>query len=300
MTDDAVFCDYLSVTYSMLDHPVAEVSRFLLDLGAEVRRDDLYSLGAGGTVTLGVKYGSMRVSASGAALAAIRQAGVYMDFLSVLSGCPHNVTLLDLTLDVWDDAPRRLRALQRRYRGRRVNLTRKGMEWTVLMSERPSDGVMTGTFYVGRKTSARVGAKVYDKQEEARVRRGSIIAPCTRYEVSVKKDYGATLRDASEPTRLFWHLASPALLSSPEGVPEWSSGWSLGWKAGPRPEYLPAEVLGRRIGASPELRLLASIADEMGPEGRVWLVRQLANSLGVDVNGTLSRRSGAALEAADA
>lgn len=297
---DSVFCDYLSVTYPLLDHPVAAVSRFLLAMGAEVRRDDLYLLGAGGTVMLGVQYRTMRISASGAALAAMREAGVYMDFLSLLSECPHNVTLLDLTLDVGDDAPRRLRALQRRYRGRRVNLTRKGTEWTVLMSERPSDGVMTGTFYVGRKTAARVAAKVYDKQEEARVKRGSMMPPCTRYEVTVKKDYGATLRDASEPTRLFWHLASPALLPRPAGVPEWTSGWSQGWKAGPRPEHLPADVLGRRIGDSPELRLLASVADEMGPEGRVWLVRQLASSLGVDVNGTLSRRSDAHTEPADA
>lgn len=300
MTDSAVFCDYLSITYSAIDHPVSAVSRFLLDVGAEVRRDDLYSLGAGGTVTLGLKYGSMRISASGAALTAMRQAGVFMDFLSLLSECPHNVTLLDLTLDVWDDAPRRLRALQRRYKGSRVNLTRKGMEWTVLMSERPSDGAMTGTFYVGRKTSARVGAKVYDKQEEARVRRGSMMPPCTRYEVSVRKDYGATLRDAAEPTRLFWHLASPALLPRPEEAPQWSSGWSQGWKAGPRPEYLPADLLSRRIGDSPELRMLLSIADEMGPEGRVWLVRQFSNAAGVDINGTLSRRSEALVEPAEA
>jgi hypothetical protein len=44
------------------------------------------------------------------------------------------------------------------------------------------------------------------------------------------------------------------------------------------------------LGRSAELDLLGEIADEMGPEGRVWLVRRLAKSLGVSVNGTLSRK----------
>lgn len=295
-----VICDYLSVTYSFDSHPAHRAQMFLASIGAEVAGEGLYRLGDGGTVTVGVKYGTMRISASGAALAAMRTDGVFMDYLSLLSEHPHRVTLLDAALDQERDAPPVLKALQRRYKGRKVHLGRKGMEWTVLMSERPSDGAMTGTFYVGRKTSARVTAKVYDKQEEARVRHAKIIAPRLRYEVSVKKDYGATLRDAAEPERLFWHVASPALLQRPEGVEDWSPDWSQGWSAGPRPELLPAEVLSRRLSNSPELGLLASIADDMGPEGRVWLVRQLANHLGVSVDGPLRKASQVAPQAADA
>lgn len=295
-----VFCDYLSVTYSADFHPARQVSLFLLSLGAEVRRDGLYVLGDGGTVTVGLKYGSMRISASGAAIACMRESGGYMGFLALLSDCPHRVTLLDAAYDQDRDAVPVLKALQRRYKGKKVNLTRKGMEWTVLMSERPSDGAMTGTFYVGRKSAARVSAKVYDKQEEARVRRDKLIAPRLRYEVSVKKDYGATLRDAAEPTRLFWHVASPALLDRPAGVDDWTPDWSQGWSAGPRPDLLPAEVLSRRLSYSPELDLLSSIADDMGPEGRVWLLRQIAKHLGVDVQGSLSRAVQGAPQAADA
>lgn len=292
-----VLCDYLSVTYSVEDHPARRVELLLLSLGAEVAGEGLFRLGEGGTVTVGVKYGTMRVSASGAALAAMREAGGFMGFLSLLSEHPHRVTLLDAALDFEQDAAPVLKALQRRYKGRKVFLGRKGADWTVLMSERPSDGAMTGTFYVGRKTSARATAKVYDKQEEARARRVKITGPRLRYEVSVKKDYGATLRDAAEPDRLFWHVASPALLPAPDGIEEWSPDWSQGWSAGPRPELLPWDVLSRRLSNSPELDLLASLADDMGPNGRVELLRQLAGVLGVSIEGRVSPRSDGALQA---
>ena len=59
-------------------------------------------------------------------------------------------------------------------------------------------------------------------------------------------------------------------------------------------------MLDRRVSHSPELRLLGSIADEMVPEGRVWLARKLLGSLGVEVQGSLSKRSEDALQAADA
>jgi hypothetical protein len=307
-----VICDYLSVTYSPELHPVRRVELFLLSLGAQVQYDKdargvvrkwLYRLGDGGTVTVGGMYGTMRISASGAALAAMRDAGAFEDYLWLLGECPYRVTLLDAALDVETDAPPVLKALQRRYKGKLVYLGRKGLEWTVLMSERPSDGVMTGTFYVGRKTTARATAKVYDKQEEARVRHAKIIAPRLRYEVSVKKDYGATLADAGRPERLFWHVAAPALLPRPADVDGWSPDWAgelEGWRAGSRPELDPVDVLSRRLSRSPELELLTSIADDMGEGGRVWLLRQLASVLGVTVEGRIQNAPQAAPRAADA
>lgn len=290
--DDLPFCDFLTVTYSPLDHPSAAVVRLLALVGAEPRGEGCYSVGERGTILVGPQKRTVWVSATGDALAHLRRCGAYMDFLAVLSDCPHNVTRLDAALDVGVDAPPILRALQRRYKGGKVCLTRKGMGWSTLLSERPSDGSPTGTFYVGHRSSARVTARVYDKQEEARARRGILMGPCTRYEVTVRKDYGATLRDAAEPERLFWRVASPSLLKRPDGVPDWSPEWSSRWTAPPaRADLLPAEVLGRRVSSSPEIDMLASIADEMGPNGRVWLVRQLAARLGVEVPCRLHRAS---------
>jgi len=287
----SAFCDYLSVTYHPEDHPSSRVCLFLAEHGAELACEGLYRLGDGGTVKVGRMYGSQRVSASGAALEYLRGKGAYMDYLSILSEAPHRVTLLDAARDYPVDAPPVLAALQRRYKGSPVYLTRKGVGWKVLLSERPSDGAVTGTFYAGHDGSARVSAKVYDKQEEARIKRGKLLPPTTRYEVRVKKDTGITLRDAAEPERLFWHYASPSLLAAPDDVPPWSADWSQGWSAGPRPEFLPAELLARRVSSSPELDLLLSIADEMGPGGRVWLARRLMDRLGVSVSGSLSVRS---------
>lgn len=291
------FCDYLSVTYHPEDHPCRRVAVFLAQCGAVLACEGLYRLGDGGTVKVGRMYGSQRVSASGAALAYMRSEGVFMDYLSILSECPHRVTLLDAARDYMQDAPPVIAELQRRYKGQSVNLTRKAVGWKVLLSERPSDGAATGTFYAGHDGSARVSAKVYDKQEEVRIKRGKVIPPTTRYEVRVKKDTGITLRDAAEPERLFWHYASPSLLPRPDGAPEWSPDWSQGWSAGPRPELLPAEVLARRVSNSSELSLLFEIADEMGPNGRQWLVRRFAELAGVEIKGSLSRGSVGAPEA---
>lgn len=280
-----VICDYLSVTYSPDRHPARRVELLLLDIGALALSEGLYRLGEGGTVKIGLMYSTMRISASGAALAAMREAGVFEDYLWLLSEYDYRITLLDAALDIDTDAPPVLKALQRRYKGKLVHLGRKGLEWTVLMAERPSDGLMTGTFYVGRKTTARATAKVYDKQEEARVRRAKLTTPRLRYEVSVKKDYGATLADAGRPSRLFWHVAAPALLPRPSDVEDWSPDWAgeiESWRAGSRPDLDPVDVLSRRLAHSPEIDLLVSIADDMGPGGRVWLARQLLRHMGVE------------------
>jgi len=162
------------------------------------------------------------------------------------------------------------------------------------------DGRETGTFYVGHRTAARATARVYDKAWERLQRANETCPPRTRYEVTVRKDYGATLRDAAEPRRLFWHVASPALLDAPDDVEPWDSGWGGGWRAVDLPDPLPAEVLGRRVEFSPELAMLADIADRMGPEGRVWLARRLLAKLGVECSSSLRLSAAAALAAGEA
>lgn len=284
----AVICDWLDVTFHPEAAPLLSLKSLLLEMGADVLSPEAFRVGSG-SVHIARKYGVMRVSASGAALQAMRDAGVFMDWLSALSEAPHRITRLDAAYDVFADGADVLDDLRRQYSSGSVNLGRKAMPISLLLAVRP-DGRETGSFYVGRRSRARVTARVYDKRQEQLDKRGVDGVPRTRYEVTVKQDYGATLRDAAEPDRLFWHVASPALLAKPDGMPSWSADWSQGWRADPRPELLAADVLERRLGRSAELDLLGEIADEMGPEGRVWLVRRLAKSLGVSVNGTLSRK----------
>lgn len=280
-------CDYLNVTFDRNLNPASALEKLLLSMGADVRFDGLYRLGESGTVKLGVRYGVYCVSASGAALAHMRDVGGFMHWLSALGEFPHRITRLDAAVDFGEDGADVYDRLRGRYPSGFVNLGRKALQVKHITQIRP-DGRETGTFYVGHRSKARATARVYDKAWERLVNAGVVGPPRTRYEITVKQDYGATLRDAAEPDRLFWHVAAPALLDRPADMPDWCADWGTGWQAPSRPDLLPADILSRRVPVSPELGLLASIADEMGPGGRAWLVRQIAARLGVDITGTVS------------
>jgi len=279
------FADHVAVTFHLERNPRGALSALLLTSGASVLDDRTFRVGEG-TVKLYPAYGVLYCSASGAALDHLRSCGLFMEWLSIIAEWPHRITRLDVAHDFDVDGADALDLLRARYPGGRVNLGRKALPVSLQLGIR-DDGRETGTFYVGHRTKARCTARVYDKRQERLDRRGVDGAPRTRFEVTVKQDYGATLRDAAEPDRLFWHVAAPALLDAPEGVSSWSPDWSQGWKADPRSERLPAEVLARRVSESSELDMLMAIADEMGPGGRVWLARRLLDRLGVEVRGSL-------------
>lgn len=292
------FCDHLAVTFHRERNPLGSLRSLLSDAGAIAVDDRTYRAGEG-TVKLYVTYGVLYCSASGSALAHLRARGLFMDWLSIIGDWPHRVTRLDVAHDVLRDGADAIDELRSWYPSGHVNLGRKALRVKLELAIR-DDGRETGTFYVGHRSKARATARVYDKRQE-RLDRAGITGPHrTRYEVTVKQDYGATLRDASEPARLFWHVASPALLGAPGDVPAWTPDWSCGWKSDPRPDLLPSEVLDRRLSNSAELSLLLSLADEMGPEGRVRLVRRIADLAGVEVQGRLSKRSEDASLAVDA
>lgn len=292
------FCDHLSVSFHPDRNPFSGLRSLLLSVGASVLDDRTYRVGEG-SVKLYKAYRVLYCSASGAALQHLRDTGSFMDWLSTISEWPHRITRLDVAHDFYVDGADVLDALRARYPGGRVNLGRKALGVKLELAIR-DDGRETGTYYVGHRSKARCTARVYDKRQERLDKVGQDGPPRTRFEVTVKQDYGATLRDAAEPERLFWHTASPALLDPRVGVPAWSADWSQGWRADPPPDLLPADVLSRRVSNSAELQVLASLADEMGPNGRVWLLRQIAQSLGVDVQGSLAMSPSALAEAPEA
>lgn len=278
-----VICDWLDVTHSIDDTPLSEVRLLLLSWDAEAAGPDFFRVGDGGAVKLEKRGTFTRVSLSGGAVSWLRSTGNWLSMLGLLASSPHRVTRLDAAYDVPVDGADVIAAMRRRFRSGEVRLGRKALKTTCLLAVRP-DGRETGTWYAGHRSNARATARVYDKAWERLQKAGVAVPPCTRYEVTVKKDYGATLRDAAEPERLFWHVAAPALLEAPEGVPAWDAGWAEGWVL-KRPEVMPAAVLEARVSRSAELTVLLEAADALGPAGRVFLARRVLRRLGVTAEG---------------
>ena len=101
---------------------------------------------------------------------------------------------------------------------------------------------------------------------------------CLRYEVTVTGKMGPTLRDAADPTALFWHFAGGTLLPAPDNVPAWC-GHGEGFKVDRVVDLLPFQALQRRIECSPEVEDLVMLADRLGPSGASTLNRLLTQRL---------------------
>ena len=288
-----VFCDYLSVTC----HPEASFydDLYVWCVAEWPVRFDVdgvvgFDVGSHGLVSLAKdrNHKFHRSSASGDALRRMREIGAFGDYLSLLSAVPHKVTRLDAALDVPVDFPVIYGALMARYPDDRVALTRKQMVVTHDVSARLSDGVRTGTWYVGKKSKARVTAAVYDKQEEAFAKRGEILPPTTRYEMRFSKDLGCTLRDAYMPKSLFYEFASPAILDRPDQVPSWTPHGES-WQGEPVEPKLTYTQLLNRIDNSPELLALQRMAVDLGEPG----IELLLNRIGRSLRGQLSKSEAA-------
>ena len=88
-----------------------------------------------------------------------------------------------------------------------------------------------------------------------------------------------TLVDAVDPTPLFWHYAGDTLLVTPVGIDAWVAGrahnpWVHSWVP-----PTPAAIMLERVNDSPELKALAQLAVDAGPEGRTLLKRIVAERL---------------------
>lgn len=278
------FCDYLDVTYAPDDCPFPEVNAFLLGLGFGLSRDTGGSLvylppkPSRGALVIQHRSRFARISASGMVCAYLRSVSAWDEYLILLANSPHKVTRLDAALDLPTDGADALQVFQSRYPTGYAVLTRKALPLDYITGVRP-DGRYTGTVSFGYGTAARFKAKVYDKAWEALQKRGEQLPPTTRFEVTACKDAGATLRDASIPSSLFWHIASPALLQTPpEGIAMWEPNSDFLYTTQPR-QFDPAETLRRRVERSPELEAFAVLADSMGESGREYLLSLIRKNL---------------------
>lgn len=283
-----VFCDWLDVTFPV-DSPLwGDVAGFLLDLGCTAREMGPAKVNyrlpdaEWGSVQLSAStQGWSRISTSGASCGALRALDEFDNYLSIIAAHPHTVTRIDSALDFSVDAPPIIQALCEKYPPEsKVNLTRKGISPTYELSPLPGNKGITGTFYAGDlRKRQKVMARVYDKQAE-RASRGVDIPPRVRYELVTRKGVGITLLDAQNPTPLFFHFMSPALLNKPSQVPGWEPFTGELWAPG-RPDINPYARLKNRINTSVDLQSMLELADSIGPDGRHQLLRMIRSHLGL-------------------
>lgn len=290
---DGCFCDWLTVTYSPENCPDPEVQDLVYSVGGvqvNSPKDGrkCYRVGGSwgddfskwpGTIVVDHGNGWVRIDFSGMALKHFRTASEYGNLLALLSTSPHKVTRLDATLDVPADAADVIKEFVDRHPTGFAAIRRKKLKIMSTIGVR-DDMRKSGTVYLGHRTRARVTAKVYDKQLEALEKRGLLLPPTTRYEITLR-DGTCTLRDASDCGPVFWHHAVPVFFPVvPDGVVAWESfGDMVGWKYQKR-ERLPMRQARKIIEEGSEVRMLVSLAEDLGLHGRTLILRMIANQLG--------------------
>ena len=233
---------------------------------------DMY--GGAGTMLIRRRGPVVVAGFSGQTIKNMRELGLWADVLNVLAALPHRVTLVDAAYDVAVDAPVLLEELYEKYKVVGVRFGQRPAPVSKVGWKVGSIGVETGTVYCGTRQSV-VRAKVYDKRQERIDRRFPDPGPWVRYEVTVASSLlGASLRDAWDPTRLFWHYAGGRLLPMPQGMAQWIKG-SHGFEVAVRQPKEPFDRLRSFVRDNPNWRRQLELADACGPGGRRWLVAQL-------------------------
>ena len=198
------------------------------------------------------------LSASGMALQAMRSVGTYEGYLRAIAAYPHRISMLHVTADYLIPEPADfIQMVKSAAQAEEVYLTRKVVkkERQMALLVMGFRGKETGTVYLSDRENADVWGKVYDKQQE-RVSKGfSDPGSIVRVEIAVQSDVGATLRDAYEPSDLYYAHASKSLVEAPHGFNGWSPKGE-GFVLPPRREVLPLERLERLLSSQDVARLV--------------------------------------------
>ena len=276
-----IFSDYLNVSlpeegyYGALE----ELAPLFLSLGIHQVSESLWRPVSGhGTVKANQSPRVNTISCSGGILGLLRQSGYFSSYLSILGQFPHRVTTLHAANDFPQDAgpvirrfDKSLRKGKVRFNGRKVN-PETGYSPILTLNR---GGELTGSIYVGAKSKSiqTAALMVYDKQKEQWGKFNREIPPTLRYEVKVGRKAGATLRDAHDPTNLFWHFTRD-ILEAPPGTPAWEPH-AEGFDLPPRIAQLPASIIKRALVDKGVLDGLLHTAESMGTHGLDYLVCQV-------------------------
>lgn len=288
-----VFCDDLRISVPESQWPdLHDAVMPVLDaLGASVEYASLeksaWRFGGG---TLHAKHcGAVwSLSCSGAFLAGLRAGRLFGQYLAAIGSVPHTVTGLHATIDVPVDSPPVLAALlDKAYSSDGIRLTRKRVLTRHVQRHisRRADGEDSGTVYFGGR-SAEVRCVVYDKRLQMLDVAGVDIGePRTRYELRLRSGVGVSLRDAMNPSSVFWHFMDPEFLTAPPSVAAWSA---YGEPAAlpPRNQFTGYERLASRVYRSDDLAKLIALAESCGPRGLevfLGMIRKRASDGGAGV-----------------
>lgn len=222
-----------------------------------------------GTVKFGRRGRVATLGTSGQVLSLLRSSGSLGEYFAAIGSLPHRVTMLHATADYHlPDVPSAVLAVKDAAYAGEISLTRKRVQPSQCQHVFSVDfeGRETGTVYLGQRANADVWAKVYDKGHE-RVSRGfAHPGSLLRVEVAAMSDVGATLRDAFNPTDIFFHFAGRSLVEAP---PEFS-GWlphGEGYVLGERIERTLFERLDRFLENSRDIHTAAKMFIELyGPD----------------------------------
>lgn len=280
-----VFCDHLSVTTPVDDWPAMrdDLAPIFDSIGASLEYDtDGESLWRTGTGTCKAKrYGLVTMlSATGAFLVGLRAADFFGAYLLAIGSHPHSVTRLDASMDVKQDTAPVIAAVVDKVaseEGLRVTRKRVRPADCSRFVHRRADGQDTGTVYLGPK-DADVRPCIYDKQQERLDKGLCDVGPLTRFECRIRKGMGPTLRDAYEPTAIFWRFMGE-VLPVPANAPTWASS-EVGFVLPTRVMDNAAQRLVRRLDASADLRDMIRLAREVGPFGLSFLQSRIAELYG--------------------
>lgn len=222
------FSDWLSLSYSSSSLMNLELDSFLSSLSpVSVEQTGpkkvLYHFGDSlGTCLCTLENNYHNFSFSGSFLRYVRELQREAEFLQLLSTQPHNITRLDVAYDVPVDGPQIITNLQSLYPTGDIRIARRYRKLMYITSPRPSDGKLTGTVYCQTKSyKGTVKLTIYDKSNEVLGKKGLDISPTTRYELRVCR--GASLKDYSSPTCVFWHFIPSELLKAPSTFPTWEA-----------------------------------------------------------------------------
>lgn len=279
LSGHGIFCDYLGVTCNpehsfvepllslLRDHLVCEVESY--DSKTLVRFSGQFGVSALVRFDLNFHRRVDRVLFGGASLDVLRSAGLLSYVVQELAAVPHNVTRLDVALDVTLSSPSEyapeLSRIQALGHAGNLRLSRKAIRphvVTPIIKPRALDSVLSGSVMLGHRVD-RYSGIVYDKTAQLHEKHGVIIAKnVLRYEM---RSTEASLRDVLDGDELFFSMASPDLLGCPPGISPWQKIDLAPMNLEPLPTLSSWQKIQRIIDFSPDVERLVDLLAESSP-----------------------------------
>ena len=289
---DSPFVDWLSFTVPTNEGEslVKEFDSILAIFGSTRGENNLYRIpteNGFATCKIDCTANFYLFSLSGRLLAHMRAFRVMNDVLYAISQVIHKITRLDVACDYNVDAPLAIKQLAVITKASGVRFTRKHISSShtkkILSDNR--HGVETGTLYLGRRASADVCCRVYDKSHEMYQNSAIEIPPRLRIEFTFKGDVLPTLRDVSLPSNIFYHHALHTLAMAPPMHQDWNSH-GYAYKIDKKPAKTAYEKMRGLFDFSTDIEKLCKYAlEEFGEKASDELSRMMRYRLKKSLRG---------------